>query len=71
MEASWGQAVGVAKHPQFLSSWELPGLLERLLHWYSLSLTAQITPALLGPFYRTLSFQQKVMYENIEILPAY
>lgn len=53
------------------SSQEQPGLLERFLHWYSLSLTTQITLALLGPFYRTLSLQQKVMYENIEIPPAY
>lgn len=56
--------------------WRSPGLLvlgflERPLHWYSLPLTAQITPTLPGPFHHTMSLQQKVMCENIKILPAY
>lgn len=40
-----------------LSSWEQPSL----LHRYSLSFVAQTALALLGPFYRTMSLQQKVM----------
>ena len=40
-----------------LSSWEQPSL----LHRYSLSFLAQAALALLGPFYRTMSLQQKVM----------
>lgn len=60
--------------PGFGMKWQEPpqqGFLERLLHWYSLSLTTQITLALLGPFHRTLSLEQKVLYENVETSPVY
>ena len=40
-----------------LRSWEQ----HSLLHRYSLSFIAQTALVLLGPFYRTMSLQQKVM----------
>lgn len=70
-EGAQGQPQHEVERAPGLQSLGAAGFLARLSHWYALSLTAQITPALLGPFYRTLSLQQKVMYENIEILPAY